>query len=346
MNKIKIIIKIAIELLFTIFIYLVTCMFWKQIYNFRFIYFVILILIIIYENFENITNNFFEDKDNTNNLFNTYYINYPKMFEIAMLINNRIKIKVEEFYKREKQNKEIYSIEGSVNPKKIKFGSKLGNELMELSSHEYREFQEIKNTNSIYLREVLKKCRNVDSLNNLENGDLIKIDNVKLKIWNNEEILQANSIISGAFNGNTVDTYSGGQALKINVNSLTNMILKDYKYYLTCTKGKEIFYIDIPMKAEKEFENEYSIYDLEIGLVNIIGIYRTESYDPENKTTYSKLQELGNKQNVEIDEMKSSRETKGIVNPLIKLEKAPYIDLIAIIQDLSFKNGDRENNEK
>lgn len=118
------------------------------------------------------------------------------------------------------------------------------------------------------------------------------------------------------------------------------MILKDYKYYLMCTKGKEKFYIDIPMKAEKEFENEYSIYDLEIGLVNIIGIYRTEYYDPENKTTYSKLQELGNKQNIEIDEMKSSRETKENRQESIKLGKAPYIDLIAIIQDLSFENGD------
>ena len=306
MNKIKIIIKIAIELLFTIFIYLVICMFWKQIYNFRLIYFAILILVIAYENFENIKNNFFDDKDNTNNLFNTYYINYPKMFEIAMLINNRIKIKVEEFYKREKQNKENYSIEGSINPQKIKFGSKLGNELMELSSHEYREFQEIKNTTSIYLREVLKKCRKVDSLN----------------------------------------TYSNGQAFKINVNALTNIVLKDYKYYLMCEKDNSNFYIDIPMKAEKELENEYSIYDLEVGLVNIIGIYRTEIYDPENKTTYSKLQELGNKQNVEIDEMKSSRETKESFNPLIKLDKAPYIDLIAIIQDLSFENGDKKNNEK
>ena len=346
MNKIKIIIKIAIELLFTIFIYLVICMFWKQIYNFRLIYFAILILVIAYENFENIKNNFFDDKDNTDNLFNTYYINYPKMFEIAMLINNRIKIKVEEFYKREKQNKENYSIEGSINPQKIKFGSKLGNELMELSSHEYREFQEIKNTTSIYLREVLKKCRKVDSLNNLKNGDLIKIDNVKINIINNEEILQANSIISGAFNGNTLNTYSNGQAFKINVNALTNIVLKDYKYYLMCEKDNSNFYIDIPMKAEKELENEYSIYDLEVGLVNIIGIYRTEIYDPENKTTYSKLQELGNKQNVEIDEMKSSRETKESFNPLIKLDKAPYIDLIAIIQDLSFENGDKKNNEK
>ena len=68
-------------------------------------------------------------------------------------------------------------------------------------------------------------------------------------------------------------------------------MLKDYKYYLMCEKDTEKFYIDIPMKAEKEFENEYSIYDLEIGKVNIIGIYRTDKYDPKNKTTFSKLQE-------------------------------------------------------
>ncbi len=66
----------------------------------------------------------------------------------------------------------------------------------------------------------------------------------------------------------------------------------------------------------------------------------------KNKTTYSKLQELGNKQNVEIDEMKSSRETKVNGDPLIELVRAPYIDLIAIIQDLSFENGDKENNEE
>ena len=61
----------------------------------------------------------------------------------------------------------------------------------------------------------------------MNNGDLVKIDNVKLKIWNNEEILQANSIISGALNGNTIDTFSDGKAFKINVNALTNIILKD-----------------------------------------------------------------------------------------------------------------------
>ena len=337
MEKIKLIIKIIIQILVVIIMYMFLDKVLNDLVAIKWVGIIIFALIILYRDLKEVE---IKPTDDSKELFNTYYINYPKVFEIAMLINNKIKINTEESIKKQKGYKQSYGIESSFNTKKLPIKGDLGGEYSELTNHEYKEIQEIKNTNSTYLREILKKCKKVENLKDLQNGDLVKIDNVKLKIWNNEEILQANSIISGAFNGNTVDTYSDGQAFKINVNSLTNMILKDYKYYLMCTKGKEKFYIDIPMKAEKEFENEYSIYDLEIGLVNIIGIYRTEYYDPENKTTYSKLQELGNKQNIEIDEMKSSRETKENRQESIKLGKAPYIDLIAIIQDLSFENGD------
>lgn len=340
MNKIKLIIKIGIEFLSLIFIYMLICMLWNDIGNLYWIYLIITILLIIYENIVDIKYNFLNDKSDKTDLFNTYYVNYPKVFEIAMLINNRIKIKAEESYKQESQNKESYNIEGAINLDKIKLGSKLGNELIKLSNHEYTEFQEIKNTNSIYLREVLKKCKNIKCLDNLKNGDLVKINNVQLNIINNNEILQANSIISGAFNGNTLDTYSNGQAFKININSLTNMVLKDYKYCLIGKKDNKSFYIDIPMKAEKEFENEYSIYDLEIGLVNIVGIFRTNKYHTKNKTTFDKLQEIGNEQNINIDEMQSSRKKNDNDNKKLELIEAPYIDLIAIIQDLSFEEKD------
>lgn len=337
MEKIKWTIKIIIQILVVIITYIFLDKVLKDLIAIKWLGVIIFGLIILYFDLKEIE---IEPIDDSKELFNTYYINYPKVFEIAMLIDNKIKINAEESIKKQRGYKQNYGIESSFNINKLPIKGDLGGEYSELTNHEYKEIQEIKNTNSTYLREILKKCKKVENLNNLHNGDLVKIDNVKLKIWNNEEILQANSIISGAFNGNTVNTYSDGQAFKINVNSLTNMILKDYKYYLMCTKEEEKFYIDIPMSAEKEFENKYSIYDLEIGLVNIIGIYRTEYYDPENKTTYSKLQELGNKQNIEIDEMKSSRETKENRQESIKLGKAPYIDLIAIIQDLSFENGD------
>ena len=337
MEKIKWTLKIIIQILVVITMYIFLDKVLKDLIAIKWLGVIIFGLIILYFDLKEIE---IEPIDDSKELFNTYYINYPKVFEIAMLIDNKIKINAEESIKKQREYKQNYGIESSFNINKLPIKGDLGGEYSELTNHEYKEIQEIKNTNSTYLREILKKCKKVENLNNLHNGDLVKIDNVKLKIWNNEEILQANSIISGAFNGNTVNTYSDGQAFKINVNSLTNMILKDYKYYLMCTKAEEKFYIDIPMSAEKEFENKYSIYDLEIGLVNIIGIYRTEYYDPENKTTYSKLQELGNKQNIEIDEMKSSRETKENRQESIKLGKAPYIDLIAIIQDLSFENGD------
>lgn len=343
MEKIKLIIKIIIQILVVIIMYMFLDKVLKDLDAIKWVVVFIFGLTILYIDLNEIET---EPKNGSKELFNTYYINYPKVFEIAMLINNKIKINAEESIKKQKGYKQSYGIESSFNINKLPIKGDLGGEYSVLTNHEYKEIQEIKNTNSTYLREILKKCKKVGNLSDLNNGDLVKIDNVKLKIWNNEEILQANSIISGALNGNTIDTFSDGKAFKINVNALTNIILKDYKYYLMCTKGEEKFYVDIPMSAEKEFENKYSIYDLEIGLVNIIGIYRTECYDPENKTTYSKLQELGNKQNIEIDEMKSSRETKENRQESTELGKAPYIDLIAIIQDLSFENGENNENEK
>ena len=343
MEKIKLIIKIIIQILVVIIIYMFLDKVLKDLVAIKWIAIFIFGLIILYIDLNEIK---IEPTNDSKELFNTYYINYPKVFEIAMLINNKIKINAEESIKKQKGYKQSYGVESLFNVNKLPIKGDLGGEYSVLTNHEYKEIQEIKNTNSTYLREILKKCKKVKKLKDMHNGDLVKIDNVKLKIWNNEEILQANSIISGALNGNTIDTFSDGQAFKINVNALTNIILKDYKYYLMCIKGEEKFYIDIPMSAEKEFENKYSIYDLEIGLVNIIGIYRTEYYDPENKTTYSKLQELGNKQNIEIDEMKSSRETKENRQESTELGKAPYIDLIAIIQDLSFENGENNENEK
>ena len=68
-----------------------------------------------------------------------------------------------------------------------------------------------------------------------------------------------------------------------------------YKYQLCCkTENEDIFYISIPMKLEKEFENDYSILDLEIGKVNILGIYRDEKYRPSKKSSWDIIQEQNN----------------------------------------------------
>lgn len=85
-----------------------------------------------------------------------------------MLINNKIQINAEEFIKNQKGYKQSYGIDNSFNAKKLQLKGNFGGEFSELINHEYKEIQEIKNTNSTYLREILKKCKKVDKLEGLK----------------------------------------------------------------------------------------------------------------------------------------------------------------------------------
>ena len=156
MEKIKLFIKIVIEILVIILIYVILSMILKEIEIIKWLYFIIFILAIVYLNLDEIKK-YFKKENKDKELFNTYYINYPKVFEIAMLINNKIKITAEESYKKELQNKENYSTEGSISLEKIKFGSKLGNEFSEKIGHEYKiyhsrmERMKIMKSKSVYM---------------------------------------------------------------------------------------------------------------------------------------------------------------------------------------------------
>lgn len=345
MKKTKFIIKVLVCILTTIMIYLILNKFLNFSLTFKIIYFSLLILTFGYYLLDEYSDLFHKEEDMQKDLFNIYYINFSKVFEIAMLINNKIKTNIELSTKVEEMTKNSNKLSGNIGNKLLNFNSEVGSEDSNIISNEYKEIQEVKNTNSIYLRYILNYCKEINTFASLNNGDLVKINDVKMKIVNNEEILQANSLISGVFNGNTLSTNADGQMLNLNLNSLTNMILKDYKYFLQCgiSNTNEKFYIAIPMKAEKEFENDYSIYDLEIATVNIVGIYRTGEYNIKNQTTLSKLQELGNNSSIDEEEIKSSSKKNTESND--RLTDGAYVDIIAIIQDLSFIEKNGEKNE-
>lgn len=341
MKKAKFIIKILICLVTIIIIYVPLSVVLKFNVVIMIGYFALWALILIYSLLDEY-NELFQKKESVQkDLFNTYYINFSKVFEIAMLINNKIKTNIELSTKIEEMTKNSNKVSGSVGNKLFNINSEIGSEDSNIISNEYKEIQEVKNTNSIYLRYVLNYCKEISTFSNLNNGDLVKINDVKMQIVNNDEILQANSLISGVLNGNTLSTNSDGQMLNLNLNSLTNMILKDYKYFLKCyvSNTEQKFYIAIPMKVEKEFENDYSIYDLEIATVNVVGIYRTAKYNIKNQTTLSKLQELGSNVSVDEEEIKSSSNKKSKNND--DSTEGAYIDIIAIIQDLSFRDKEK-----
>ena len=55
---------------------------------------------------------------------------------------------------------------------------------------------------------------------------------------------------------------------------MINSLLKDCVYELGCSVGNKKYMLTIPMTFENDFENSYNIYDLQVGSVTIVGIYR------------------------------------------------------------------------
>lgn len=342
-NRISITIKIILQIGLGIVFFNMVKIFVPILTKIEYYYYFIIIVVIVLFHINNIFILFKKITDKPIKLFNIYYINYSKVFEICMLINNKRKEKEEFSFKDEYSNKYSIGATGKITKNIREITPNVLNENSNTKTYEYKELQEIKNTNSTYLSEIIDVCKDFNP-DNIKNGDLVKIDDVQLEITNKSEIAQINSMVAGAFKDNTISADSDGQTFNININAITNILLKDYKYSLM---GKDPndkkFYISIPIKAEKEFENEYSIYDLEIGKVNIIGIYRTANYEYKNINTFNYLQEIGESESSMGNELLKSNTQSKNKNEKKEKENLPYIDLIAIIQDLDMKED--ENNE-
>ena len=120
-------------------------------------------------------------------------------------------------------------------------------------------------------------------------------------------------------------------------------MIKDYSYILlgNIENDKENkFIIKIPFEIENEFENNYNVDDVLLGKVSLIGLYKNKNkiLDITNNT----LNYFMTNNNETIDNTgskfiqsneKSKQETKrNKIN-----EEYHYIDIIAIIQEVKFK---------
>lgn len=116
-------------------------------------------------------------------------------------------------------------------------------------------------------------------------GALIRLDNVKLKI-ENEQLVRLFKVLSR-------DIIKGQVANGIDVNNALNALSKDYAYLLSANFASKNLVIKIPMSAEGEFENKYSIDDLLIGNVGIIGVYKGAIKGVEVNSTFDFFEMLG-----------------------------------------------------
>lgn len=278
--------------------------------------------------------------------FNIYYLNFSKVYEIAMMINNVILTKIER--DQSSSFEEQYGFTSSISAQGTKhfldgIKSSISADAKETctSSSKVVESLDVKTTKSILLRRIIEQCATTKSLEAFAEGDLVKIDDVKLELLNEESLRQFLILRRDALKGLRVEG--------MEVNNLVGSMLQDYAYILKGTicseKPEETateIIIKIPMEIQSEFENKYSINDLLIGHVSIVGIYKgkvKEEFVTSNTFTY--FQEAG-----ERKESQGGDEKKIIKSNSYPITQEPcktkysdsyhFVDTLAIIQDVTF----------
>lgn len=289
--------------------------------------------------------------------FNIYYLNFSKVYEIAMMIDNVIRTKIERDFTKSKENQDYINSSIGIQGNKLFLNgikSNISSESKEINfmSTKVVESLEIKTTKSILLRRIINLCSKNKNFEECNEGDLIKVDNVKLELLDEDSLRQFLILRRDAFKGMQIEG--------LELSNLVGSMLQDYSYILKGIIDKEDsggnhnfreILIKIPLEMQTEFENKYSINDLLIGHVSIVGIFKgiiSKEKAISNTFTYLQGYEDKKKDNAKTQTsenrsriIKSSQfETKDTDKP--NEENFYFIDVIAIIQDVIFKFNERD----
>jgi len=277
-------------------------------------------------------------------IFNIYYINFPKVYEIKMMLSNIISLgKEKQTVKSEGDDIEIRSKLGA---KFLNFfGAELEGKARSTGSDSQKVLEtfEIKTTKSIILDEVIDKSRNISNLDDIKEGELIQIDNVNLSLENEAELRIVKMFTSGSFKGLNVPGANG-----FDITNLFNSMFKDYAYKMKgeLDNSEDELLIKIPITFESEFESSYSVDDLFIGKVSIVGLYKGKINIDSLRNSFEFYKDLGeftNLQNAashpddEIQDSQYSRDEPKFTFRSSKFNEKEYhyIDLLAIVQNVS-----------
>lgn len=280
------------------------------------------------------------------NNFNIYYLNFTKTYEIAMMINNVLltNVQKEEINSTEKSNTSIGSFNATA-PKQyldsVKATLSSESNQTTFSSSKVVETLDVKTTKSILLQKVIDNCNASQNLSSYKEGDLLKLNNIKFEILDEDSLRQFLILRRDALKGFRVEG--------IELNNLINSMLQDYSYIpkgtISNDKTNDCYeiVIKIPLEIQSEFENKYSINDLLIGHVSVIGIFKgivEEEFISSN--TFAYFQEAGlriqhNSEDTEKIIKSNTYPDKPQSMNTSKSKKYYFIDTIAIIQDVNVK---------
>lgn len=281
---------------------------------------------------------YMSEKTDKSRDFSIYYLNLSKVYEMAMSINNIILSSVEhtQSYQSEKEHHLSYGI-GLGDSFGFLSGIKasISNERKATTSTSSGvvEKMEVKTTKSVLLRNVIERSTQVSSFSNVSEGDLIKLDNIKLELVDEESAKQILLLRHNALKGLSVEG--------VEINNLVDSILQDYAYILRGkTSENETFIIKIPTDIQPEFESKYNVNDLMIGHVSIIGIYKGKVAEESIKVNM--LNSLQISHHNKTDNIEKSRIISSSVDSEVTTSMPEdngnvyYIDVLAVVQDVSF----------
>lgn len=279
-------------------------------------------------------------------IFNIYYINFPKVYEIKMMVSNVISL-----------NKEI--TKDLTGEAQVSMKTKLGMSFMDWfklgeidtsgdlkGSYAKKVFEtfEIKTTKSVILNDVIEKSKTVTDFSTISEGELLRIDDIKLSLENEDELRIVKFINSGALKDLVAPGTNG-----FDMSNLFNSMFKDYAYKIKGQTQGESILIKIPLTFESEFESSYSVDDLFVGKVSIVGLYKGKIKVDDLKNSFQYFQELGQLQNTfistnhEENEIQESHYSEQPTSQAFYFKSSGnndeyhYIDLLAIIQNVNIK---------
>lgn len=276
-------------------------------------------------------------------LFTVYYMNHSKVYEMRMLLNNMIwKEGTSEEDKTTSANAEIHAEGEGKIPLFSKFSGKADANLGHEKRTKLIDTLEYINTKSRMLAEIKRSCLNFGG-NERKEGDLVYIDNVRLSLINEDEVRTLITVMSGTFDGITIPEAGG-----LDVGHLFQSFIKSgtsFKLIGRIGDGKSSdIILKIPIDGADLFESGYSIDDLLIGKVGIIGICKGKVYPSNLRSSYEYFQTKGKTAEPEddgfIDGSYKERTDDQVDNTTTEKDEteATYIDVIAVIQAVNKKD--------
>jgi len=272
-----------------------------------------------------------------NNLFGLYYINLDKVYELKTILS-KFEL-ISRTVDNELKNLEKLELKAGVSASDGLVSSGYNVTAMSETSNAFKvsDAFKVKNTKSNILNYILPLANEKDKLQESDIGSLILIKNVNLKL-ENENLVRVIKMLSQNIIKEKV-------AEGININKTINAMTKDY-FYLLSTKNSEMNIIfKIPIAIENEFESQYTIDDIILGKVNILGVYKGLIKGKELNNTFEYFKNLTQKNSLDNDISSSTDNTTtsdiDLSTNLNEDDDYCFIDILAITQDINIKKEDK-----